>query len=414
MKVLWITNIIFPEAAKLLGLSDSFCKSGGWMLASAQSLIENENIHLSAVSVSNYVSKLTTLHGEKIVYYIIPLQKKFDCYEQFMKQLKDLAQPDVIHIHGTELPFGKAYLNACGNERVIVSIQGLVSAIEHYYLANLSSWEIIRDITLRDVMRSTLFGEKRKFHKRGEMEKSVISEVKHVIGRTSFDKAHCLAINPTVHYHFCNESLRDEFYEGRWQYGLCQPHSLFLSQASYPLKGLHQLLKALPLVVRHFPDVQVRIAGDDITRDKTLEQRLRRSGYGKIIKRLIKENILEKHIAFTGALNAQQMRQEFLRANVFVCPSAIENSPNSLGEAQLLGVPCIASYVGGIPDMISSTDCGILYRFEETEMLADAICNAFEWSKKFDNQHMIEITQKRHNKSANTQCLIEIYQQLLK
>ena len=414
MKILWITNILFPEAAKLLGLFDSFCKSGGWILASAQSLLENENIHLSAVSVSNYVSKLTTLHGEKITYYIIPLQRKLDCYEQFMKQLKDSVQPDVIHIHGTELPFGKAYLNACGNERVVVSIQGLVSAIEHYYLANLSPWEIIRDITLRDVMRSTLFEEKRKFHKRGEMEKSVISEVKHVIGRTSFDKAHCLAINPTIHYHFCNESLRNEFYEGQWQYELCQPHSLFLSQASYPLKGLHQLLKALPLVVRHFPDVQVRIAGDDITRDKTLEQRLRRSGYGKIIKRLIKENRLEKHIAFTGALNAQQMRQEFLRANVFVCPSAIENSPNSLGEAQLLGVPCIASYVGGIPDMISSTDCGILYRFEETEMLADAICNAFEWSKKFDNQHMIEITQKRHNKSANTQCLIEIYQQLLK
>lgn len=384
------------------------------MLASAQSLIENENIHLSVVSISNYVSELTSLHGEKIVYYIIPLQRKLDSYEQFMKQIKDLAQPDVIHIHGTELPFGKAYLNACGNEQVIVSIQGLVGAIEHYYLANLSPWEIIRDITLRDIMRSTLFGGKRNFHKRGEMEKSVISEVKHVIGRTSFDKAHCLAINPTVHYHFCNESLRDEFYEGRWQYGLCQPHSLFLSQASYPLKGLHQLLNALPLVVRHFPDVQVRIAGEDITRETTIEQRLRRPGYGKIIKRLIKENRLENHITFTGALNAQQMRQEFLQANVFVCPSAIENSPNSLGEAQLLGVPCIASYVGGIPDMISSTDCGILYRFEEIEMLADAICNAFEWSKKFDNQHMIEIAQKRHNKSANTQCLIEIYQQLLK
>ena len=54
-------------------------------------------------------------------------------------------------------------------------------------------------------------------------------------------------------------------------------------------------------------------------------------------------------------------------------PSSIENSPNSLGEAQLLGVPCIASDVGGVTDMIPNKECGIIYRFEEVELLAKHI-----------------------------------------
>ena len=58
---------------------------------------------------------------------------------------------------------------------------------------------------------------------------------------------------------------------------------------------------------------------------------------------------LEDKVSFLGPLNAEQMKAEYLRSNVFLCPSSIENSPNSLGEAQMLGVPCVASYVGGIP-----------------------------------------------------------------
>lgn len=64
------------------------------------------------------------------------------------------------------------------------------------------------------------------------------------------------------------------------------------------------------------------------------------------------------------------MKQEYLNANVFICPSSLENSPNSLGEAQILGTPCLASYVGGIPDMMFGNE-GYLYRFEEIEMLAE-------------------------------------------
>ena len=40
-----------------------------------------------------------------------------------------------------------------------------------------------------------------------------------------------------------------------------------------------------------------------------------------------------------------------LDSHLYVYPSLMDNSPNALCEAQLLGVPCIATYVGGIPKM---------------------------------------------------------------
>jgi glycosyltransferase involved in cell wall biosynthesis len=39
----------------------------------------------------------------------------------------------------------------------------------------------------------------------------------------------------------------------------------------------------------------------------------------------------------------KKMITEYRNAHIFICPSSIENSPNSLGEAQLIGVPVIAA-----------------------------------------------------------------------
>jgi glycosyltransferase involved in cell wall biosynthesis len=173
------------------------------------------------------------------------------------------------------------------------------------------------------------------------------------------------------------------------------------------------LLQALPLVLRQFPDTVVRIAGADVTYSSaTWRERLKQTDYGKYLQKLIKKYQLSSHVFFTGALDASQMKNEYLKSNVFVSPSSIENSPNSLGEAQMLGVPCISSYVGGTMDMIVNADCGYLYRFEETEMLAYKICEIFTNAAYFDNQTMIAEAKKRHDPSNNASQLLKIYREL--
>jgi glycosyltransferase involved in cell wall biosynthesis len=75
------------------------------------------------------------------------------------------------------------------------------------------------------------------------------------------------------------------------------------------------------------------------------------------------------NINFLGILSEEDIIREFQNCNIFICPSSIENSPNSLGEAQLIGIPTISAYVGGIPDMVIHNYSGLLYRYEEIEIL---------------------------------------------
>lgn len=414
MNVLWITNILFPEAERMLTGTGELKSSGGWMLGAANALLQNCEIELAVASVSDKVKKLTRIKGEKIAYYILPKGKgneKINMdYCPYWQQISKELNPDIVHIHGTEYSHGYAYMVACGCDNVVVSIQGLTSAYYYYYYYGMNKKDIYRNMTFRDLLRGSILKGQKLFKERAVHEVAMLKMAKHVIGRTSWDKARVWAINPNAKYHFCNETLRAEFYDGaEWKYEKCNKHSIFLSQAGYPIKGLHQVLKAMPLILRYYPDAQIRVAGTDITKSATLVEKLRLSGYGKYIKSLIKKYGLEGKVTFTGNLNGKQMKQEYLRANVFVCPSSIENSPNSLGEAQILGTPCIASYVGGVMDMMKGNE-KMLYRFEEIEMLAENVCQAFADGNK--QKDMIETALKRHNQIDNAVRLYHIYQSI--
>lgn len=415
MNILWITNILFPEASAKLSGQNELKATGGWLLGAARMLEQVYDINLSIAAVSPLVRKLEVVKGEKTTYYVLPYGKGNQTYnkdyEPLWREVKAIAKPDVVHLHGTEYTHGLAYIQACGSDNMVVSIQGMKSASSSYYYCGLTKWNIYSHLTVRDAIKGSIVKEKNNFKRQGEYEKEIIRSVKHIIGRTSWDRANTWAINPNAKYYFCNETLRSEFYdESRWNYDSCRKHTIFLSQASYPIKGLHQVLNALPIVLQHYPDTRVRIAGNDITNTKGLRNRLRFTGYGSIIKSLIKKHHLNEHITFTGALNAQEMKQEYLNCNVFVCPSTIENSPNSLGEAQILGTPVIASYVGGIPDMMKG-DEEHLYRFEEVNMLAEKICCLFaDEDKQVD---MVEAAKLRHNQEENAKALISIYNEVV-
>lgn len=415
MKVLWITNILFPEAQRILTGKGDLKGSGGWMTASAEFLANSEKASLVVATVSTLVDTLTVIQGERIKYYVLPYGKGNKDYNPEYEPLFDYIQqtekPDVVHIHGTEFTQGLAYVNACGNRNVVVSIQGLKSVIAKYYTAGLSIKDRIRNITIRDLIKGGIGHEAKAFAQQGQNEIALIRKVKHVIGRTAWDKAHAWVYNHDVIYHQCEETLRPEFYSSRkWAYSQCQKHSIFLSQAWYPLKGAHQVIKATAILVQLYPDLQIRIAGEDVTRFANLRGLSHYTTYARYLTHLLHQYDLNTKVKFLGALSTQQMVDEYLNCNVFVCPSSIENSPNSLGEAQILGTPCIASYVGGIPDMMRSNEDN-LYRFEEVEMLAEKVCRVFSAGDK--QTDMRAIAARRHDPLNNNQQLLSIYHKII-
>jgi glycosyltransferase involved in cell wall biosynthesis len=134
------------------------------------------------------------------------------------------------------------------------------------------------------------------------------------------------------------------------------------------------------------------------------------------LEKLIEQvQVSKDKLIFLGILNENQMAEQYASSHVFLCPSAIENSSNSVGEAQLVGTPCVASYVGGTMDMIDDGQTGLLYRFEEVSLLAKQICRIFEnddlaisLSKKAQ-----EVASVRHDKIINASQLNSIYKQIM-
>lgn len=418
MKVLWITNIVLPEAQSLMKGIGVIKSSGGWLEGAANMLSNQNNVDLFVASVSADVNQLTRLEGKNILYYLLPLGKGYTHvnhdYEPMWRSIRDSVKPDIIHLHGTEYTHGLAYIEACGSVNVCVSIQGLLSAYYPYYYSGLSKCEILSAPTLLSLLRGGILSGYRDFKKRSKYEIEILQKVKYILGRTSWDRERTWAINPNATYFYSGETLRSAFYTDiRWDYNKCRPHSIFLSQANYSIKGLHMVLKAMPLVLRHYPDAILRIAGFDICRSKGGKELLKISDYGLIIRRMINKMHLNDKVSFTGLLDAEEMRDEYLSSNVFVCPSSIENSPNSLGEAQILGVPVIASYVGGTSDMMKGNEDN-LYRFEEIEMLAYKIMRIFDKRSNIDTECMRQIALQRHDPQKNVSELLDIYNNIIR
>ena len=114
-------------------------------------------------------------------------------------------------------------------------------------------------------------------------------------------------------------------------------------------------------------------------------------------------------------LNAEDMKKQFLKSEVFVSPSVIENSPNSVGEAMLLGMPIVSSNVGGVSDMLVHGKEGYLYQADAPYLLAYYIGLLFdnqEKERELGENARIH-ARKTHNKEENIKKLLEIYAELL-
>ncbi|QRN85475.1 glycosyltransferase family 4 protein [Clostridia bacterium] len=418
MKILWLTNIPLPEASLLLNEIPS--PFGGWLINASRDLSDQNDIELSIAFPRNDNNDLQILKGKKINYYSFPKVDNEDTPSLEgslrLKMILDKVKPSIVHIFGTEYAHSLAMVNACNDKGIetVISIQGLVSIIAKHYMACLPD-RIQKRFTFRDFIRQdNLKQQQKKFSVRGKSEIEAIQKVNHVIGRTTWDKACVTQINSKVQYHFCNETLRDEFYKHIWDIDKCERFSIFLSQVSYPIKGLHFMLQAMPLILKRFPNTKLYIAGHNITKSDTLKEKLKKTSYAKYITELIKKYNLMKNVVFTGLLNEKKMCERYLKSNVFVCPSSIENSPNSLGEAMILGVPCVASDVGGVADMLKHKEEGFVYQSDAPYMLAYYVCELFQnenlalnFSRKASD-HALET----HDREKNTKRLIEIYRNI--
>ena len=336
--------------------------------------------------------------------------------ERFREEIRSY-QPDVIHSWGIEYHHALAMVNAAEAEgmlpHMVASIQGLCRFLAEHYTDGIPR-QVLRSTTFRDFVRKdNILQQQEKFVLRGELETKSLEKLHHVIGRTDWDRNCALSVNPELQYHFCNETLRENFYEGRWEYGSCRKHSVFASSCSYPIKGFHYLQEAFTKVAEVYPDATLSVTGRSFLATG-LKEKLRQGSYEAYLASLAKKYHQEEKIRFLGDLDAEQMKQAFLESNVFAMPSTLENSPNSLGEAMLLGVPSVAANVGGVRNLMVHETEGLIYGPGDVAALAEGIKKLFAMEEEASalGEAAGCHARKTHDPENNLRELMKIYYEI--
>lgn len=411
MRIMWVCNI----STSILRANKAKENKvfGGWIESMANLLKDESEVELAICYPQSRVVGLETevCYGIRFYGFYICDRCMYD--ENVFKVLKEVERdfrPDIIHIYGTEFPH--SYLAMKLNPaRTLVDIQGLMGVYAQHYFAGLPV-SLTASEPPSHVGRSTnpIYEEMMEMKERSRFEKAVLKQAKYVSGRTDWDYACVRHINPNAKYFKCNRILRQSFYEGEWNYDECRKHSIFISQADYPVKGFHFFLKALSILKRKYADITVTVAGTPLNLRNPVA-----GTYDFYIRKLIEQYHLKRQLHFIGLQNEKQMRDNFLRTNVFVMPSLIENSPNSLGEAMIMGVPCVAANVGGTNNMLEHGVEGYLYQADAGYMLAYYI------EQIFDNPSIVADFSERekkkaavtHDREKNVQTMLAIYREIL-
>ena len=415
MRVLWTVNLIPAPLARALDRPAEVL--GGWVEAMAEELSADEGVEL-AIACKTEAKEPFQVSLGRVRYYSLDYAPGADAaaLQQRCTALIADFRPDLIHIEGTEFPHAGAMLAAAEEAGLpaVVSLQGILNGQYAYQCGHLPVDDMMWQ--RRNVLSAWLLHlrKTRWYRPRMGPEKAIFSKARHFIGRTEWDHAHTFFLNPDADYHACSRNLREPFYRLHWSLEAMERHTVYIGNGYYALKGLHFAVQAAALLRREYPDIKLYVAGTPPYSAHDRRAFIKR-GYGAYMRRLVRDLDLQEHVIFTGALQAQEVAERLSRVNAYVLCSVAENSPNTLGEAMMVGTPCVASWVGGVPDMVTDGEEALLYRDDDPVMLAWRIRQIFE-----NDELAAALSEKAkrrarltHDRKQNAAQLAHIYHSIL-
>lgn len=131
-----------------------------------------------------------------------------------------------------------------------------------------------------------------------------------------------------------------------------------------PAKGQHILLSSLASLLADGRNVTLRFVGDGPDR-ASLEQEAKRLG-------------CEQHVRFEGAVNQDRIRDFYRTADIFALASFAEGIPVVLMEAMAMEIPCVTTWITGIPELIRTGTDGLLVVPSDAREMAAAIARLID------------------------------------
>ncbi len=374
MKVLWFSNIPTGDAARYLNYDVP--DIGGWIESLKNEILGRTNIELGIAFCRGDRSYLN-FKSANVSYYKLPYLKASGRIagkvSNLSHRLEDLTvldyarktirefNPDLIQIFGTEGNFG--LITGENTVPVVIHLQGILNEITKKYFQGISKFDIAR------------YGDKRKLifgsgllhsyfimKNQAKRELKIFRTCRHFLGRTDWDREIVRTYAPQSRYYHCDEVLREAFYHTSWTRQNSKKRTCLSTIRSSNYKGLEMLAQcSLGLSDPGGLGVSFRVAGISKA-DEVYKIVVRK--YGKRV---------ESFLVPLGMLTSDQIIGEMKSCDVFLHPSHADNSPNSLCEAMMLGIPIVATGAGGIPSLLKDGQEGFVTPTGDAEAMSEAI-----------------------------------------
>lgn len=414
-KILWFTNT--PSNASIEFGNHAF--GGGW-ISSLETLLNSLELFELGVCFFYNGNSFKKFIKDSVVYYGLPLKlnngflrikaRQFALLKDeelslINKVIEDF-EPDLIHVFGTESGFSKLLIHK--SDKAILSLQGLLGPITNvYFPPGFSKVKILLGSSLGAIMRGlTPFHDFRVLKKKAEREEKVIKNWKYFTGRTDCDRQYIALLNSEAEYFHCDELMRKEFYLNKWDapsnINSIDEITIGSTISANLYKGLDLVYKVSELVEGYH--ITWKIFG--VSENDVLS---------KVVRRVFKNQDKKLRIQFYGQLNSIELIEQLKTCHFFVHPSYIDNSPNSVCEAMLLGMPVLSSSVGGLKTLIKHEESGFLFnpydKYDLAGLLIDLIKN-YDKAKIAGINSRVDAT-KRHSPDGIIADLLTSYNYIL-
>ena len=313
-------------------------------------------------------------------------------------------RPEIIHVFGTERSFG--LLAGEVQAPLVVHIQGNVTVYARKWFSGLTPFDVLRFGNIRDFVHGVgPFHEYYQFLNVAAREREIFQRCRYFMGRTAWDRRITRILSPKSTYYHCDELLRPAFSRNTWcPHGRGNP-ILWSTVRNATYKGLETIVEVAGLLqVRAGMKVEWKVAG--VTANDAVV---------RIIERKHRVRMSAKGIALLGAVDELDLLNGLLGADIYVHPSHIDNSPNAVCEAMMLGMPVVSTAAGGIPTIVQDGREGILVQDGDPYSMAGAIQEL--WSDQ-DLQEVLGRNARiraleRHDPEQIARRVLEIYVDIL-
>jgi glycosyltransferase involved in cell wall biosynthesis len=407
MKILWFTNTPSLYKKKITGYN-----GGGW-IESLEQIISNKNDIELAVSFF-HPDDCFKIKQEETTYYPIPLYnsifKKLKHYifhnkcdnaeVNYYLKINEDFKPDVIHIFGSEQSFG--LLTLYTKIPVVIHLQGILNPyLNAYYAPGSNQIDLIKQNIFKPLKIINLVHGMSNFKHNAKREGIILKNCKYYMGRTEWDKSIASLYAPNSTYFYCSEVLRDVFYSViAWQKKERTKLILVSTISKTSYKGFDLILKTAKLLKElSVIDFEWNVFG--INDYKEWEKKL-------------EINCAEVNVFLKGVASSETLVKNIQAGDIFIHPSYIDNSPNSICEAQMIGIPVISTNVGGISSLIENDKTGYLVPANDPYTLVTRIIeikrnkeDAIRIAENARNEAMI-----RHDKEKIKTDLLTVYNHL--